>query len=40
MGWMKSKFALSSDPEFWKLMEERRRQKTITREELKRRLSD
>ncbi len=30
---------LSSDPEFWKLMEERRRQKTISREELERRLS-
>ena len=29
---------LSSDPEFWKLMEERRRQKTISREELERRL--
>jgi len=30
---------LSSDPEFWKLMEERRRQKTISREELERRLA-
>ena len=30
---------LGSDPEFWKLMEERRRQKTISREELERRLS-
>ena len=29
---------LSSDPEFWKLMEDRRRQKTISREELERRL--
>ena len=29
---------LSSDPEFWKLMEERRQQKTISREELERRL--
>ncbi len=29
---------LSSNPEFWKLMEERRRQKTISREELERRL--
>ena len=30
---------LSSSPEFWKLMEERRRQKTISREELERRLA-
>jgi antitoxin (DNA-binding transcriptional repressor) of toxin-antitoxin stability system len=29
---------LSSSPEFWALMEERRRQKTITREELERKL--
>ena len=29
---------LSSSPEFWMLMEERRRQKTISREELERRL--
>ena len=29
---------LSSDPEFWELMEERRHQKTISREELERRL--
>jgi hypothetical protein len=29
----------SSAPEFWKLMEERRRQKTISRGELERRLS-
>jgi antitoxin (DNA-binding transcriptional repressor) of toxin-antitoxin stability system len=30
---------LSSDPEFWKLIEESRRQKTISREELERRLA-
>jgi antitoxin (DNA-binding transcriptional repressor) of toxin-antitoxin stability system len=30
---------LSSNPEFWKLMEESRQQKTISREELERRLS-
>jgi hypothetical protein len=29
---------LSSDPGFWELMEERRQQKTISREELERRL--
>ena len=29
---------LSSSPEFWKLIEERRREKTISREELERRL--
>jgi hypothetical protein len=29
---------LCSDPEFWKLIEESRRQKTISREELERRL--
>jgi PHD/YefM family antitoxin component YafN of YafNO toxin-antitoxin module len=29
---------LCSDPEFWKLIEESRQQKTITREELERRL--
>jgi antitoxin (DNA-binding transcriptional repressor) of toxin-antitoxin stability system len=29
---------LSSSPEFWKLIEESRRQKTISREELERRL--
>ena len=29
---------LSSSPEFWKLIEESRRRKTISREELKRRL--
>jgi antitoxin (DNA-binding transcriptional repressor) of toxin-antitoxin stability system len=29
---------LSSNPEFWKLMEERRREKTISREELESRL--
>jgi hypothetical protein len=30
---------LSSSPEFWKLIEESRRQKTISREELEGRLS-
>jgi hypothetical protein len=30
---------LGSSPEFWKLIEESRRQKTITREELERRLN-
>ncbi len=30
---------LSSDPEFWKLIEESRQQKTISREELERRLA-
>jgi hypothetical protein len=30
---------LSSSPEFWKLIEESRRQKTISREELEQRLS-
>jgi hypothetical protein len=29
---------LSSSPEFWMLMDQRRRQKTITREELERQL--
>jgi hypothetical protein len=30
---------LASDPEFWRLIEERRQQKTISREELERRLA-
>jgi prevent-host-death family protein len=31
---------LSSSPEFWKLIEESRRKKTISREELERRLNE
>jgi len=38
-GMDEEQIGLCSDPEFWKLMEERRQQKTISREELDRRLA-